>query len=528
MVRAAARVATDEAPEWLLVMRTITGMTETPGDADNPKILAMRDVIATTWPDMADYCDEYQHDATPWCGLAAAYCMTMAGIRPPFGKTDTDRWMWALAWADDDAFGTVLDAPVLGCVVVMERSGGGHVTLYESTSGSSYKCRGGNQSDAVTLASYPISGVVALVWPKMAGPVPPAARRELKKGCTGSDVAALQTSLGIPADGDFGAITETQVKAFQAACGGLDVDGVVGPSTWEQVDALDARMASGGNGLTADLEAEIIALAQSSRANSISWQDRGGSPPGYIAGMACVFALAAIWLRDAVTSAVGVMAAADSDDEGVDALSWYADKFAALHMDNSRDGIDTLRHLFVLQIGLGMRESSGKYCEGRDMSASNTSADTAEAGLFQTSWNINTADRSIPDLAESYWDNPNGFRPTFAEGISPTANNLSCYGTGAGARYQWLSRFSPAYHAMVTAVGLRTRRNHWGPINRYEVQLKQEVDDLLLAVQGLIEQEPAPSPEPEPEPGPEVATVNITTTGKVNVVVNGEPVWSGV
>jgi hypothetical protein len=56
-------------------------------------------------------------------------------------------------------------------------------------------------------------------------------------------------------------------------------------------------------------------------------------------------------------------------------------------MRNDVSGIDTLRHLFVLMIGLGMRESSGRYCEGRDQSASNTSADTAEAGLFQTSWN---------------------------------------------------------------------------------------------------------------------------------------------
>ena len=43
-------------------------------------------------------------------------------------------------------------------------------------------------------------------------------------------------------------------------------------------------------------------------------------------------------------------------------------------MRNDVSGTDTLRHLFVLMIGLGMRESSGRYCEGRDQSASNTSA----------------------------------------------------------------------------------------------------------------------------------------------------------
>ena len=47
-----------------------------------------------------------------------------------------------------------------------------------------------------------------------------------------------------------------------------------------------------------------------------------------------------------------------------------------------------LRRLFVLLMGLGMRESSGQYCEGRDRSAHNTSADTAEAGLFQVSFDL--------------------------------------------------------------------------------------------------------------------------------------------
>jgi len=60
-------------------------------------------------------------------------------------------------------------------------------------------------------------------------------------------------------------------------------------------------------------------------------------------------------------------------------------------MDNSRGGVDVLRHLFVLLTGLGMRESSGHYGEGRDASATNTSAYTAEAGLFQVSYNSHHA-----------------------------------------------------------------------------------------------------------------------------------------
>jgi len=121
---------TEKAPRWLQVMRAITGTVEYPGDPDNPKILAMRDIIARAYPEMADYCDEYQHDETPWCGLTAAFCVTMAGIRPPFGPTDTDKFLWALAWADDPGF-VRMGRPVPGTIVVMEREGGGHVTFYE-------------------------------------------------------------------------------------------------------------------------------------------------------------------------------------------------------------------------------------------------------------------------------------------------------------------------------------------------------------------------------------------------------------
>lgn len=475
-------------PKWLKVMRSITGITETPGSADNPKILGMRDWIACTYDDMMAYCELYQHDETPWCGLTAAFCMTVAGIRPPFGPTDTDRWMWALSWANDNGY-EVLDEPVLGCVVVLSREGGGHVTFYESTSGSNYMCRGGNQSDCVNLAPQAISNVVALVWPVGVpkpgpGPVPgpTPGHKQIQKGSTGPDVVALQTSLGvlIP-DGDFGSITDTWVRAFQAACG-IGVDGVVGSGTWAQVDALNVRVATGEPPLPKELADQIYTMAQESAIADYSWPDRGVPPPGYIAGMALSFAYAARLSDDAVT----VMSKAQGSPDK-DALAWYEQEFARLGMSNKTAGIDTLRHLFVMMIGLGPRESSGKYCEGRDMSASNVSSDTCEAGLFQTSWNIRSGSSAIGPLLPEFWQNPNGFLPQFKEGISPTSSNLNSYGSGDGLRYQFLSRFCPLFHVMVTGVGMRVLRAHWGPIGRREVTLKREADDLLKSVQRLIE-----------------------------------------
>jgi len=318
-------------------------------------------------------------------------------------------------------------------------------------------------------------------------PVPPPdtdTRPMLQKGDTGEYVSELQRKLGVLiADGDFGSITETWVRAFQAACG-IGVDGKVGNQTWAQVDALQERVDAGDPPLPAALASQIYTMAQTSEIADYSWPDRGVPPQGYIAGMALSFAYAVTrWQND--DEAAGQMAhSAGSPD--TDALAWYASEFSKLGMSNNVSGLDTLRHLFVMQIGLGPRESSGIYFEGRDMSASNIASDTCEAGLFQTSWNIRSSSSAISPLLKEFWDNPNGFLSEFKQGLSPTANNLNSYGSGDGVKYQFLSRFCPLFHVMVTAVGMRKLRQHWGPINRREVTLKKEADQLLRDVQDLV------------------------------------------
>ena len=134
-----------------------------------------------------------------------------------------------------------------------------------------------------------------------------------------------------------------------------------------------------------------------------------------------------------------------------------------------------------------MRESSGRYCEGRDLSASNVQSETCEASTLQTSWNIKAFSSAIEPLLDEFWQVPTDFRDVFKLDVNPTADNLSCFGSGDGARYQWLSRYCPLFHICVSAVGLRTGRAHWGPVGRREVTLKKEADDLLKDVQRLVE-----------------------------------------
>ena len=153
----------DIIPPWLATMRSLKGTDEFAGGADNPIILSWRDFISRTYPEMATYCRNYTHDDVPWCGLTMAYVMAVNGIRPVFGPTDTDKFLWADAWRQ---FGTKLEQPRLGCVMVFTRDGGGHVALYEGDDGDNYRIVGGNQSDSVNVTSMSKSRFSGAFWPR--------------------------------------------------------------------------------------------------------------------------------------------------------------------------------------------------------------------------------------------------------------------------------------------------------------------------------------------------------------------------
>jgi hypothetical protein len=184
------------------------------------------------------------------------------------------------------------------------------------------------------------------------------------------------------------------------------------------------------------------------------------------------------------------MASPNTWDTARDALAWYGEEFAALGMTSDVFGVDTLRHLFVLLIGLGMRESSGRYCEGRDRSASNTTAETAEAGLFQTSFNAREASSELPKLFARYSASPLGFRDVFREGVRCSASNWRNYGSGPGVQFQRLSKECPAFAAEFAAVGLRTDCMHWGPIKSKGAEIRPECDSMLKQIQNLMDVSP--------------------------------------
>lgn len=325
--------------------------------------------------------------------------------------------------------------------------------------------------------------------PEPEPPAPPSTDHPtLKKGDTGSWVSYMQSITPLIADGDFGSNTDSALRYFQKTHG-LTSDGICGPSTWNALETQEEpeppKPPPGE--LPAEQQRAIKDIAASSAIADYNWGDRGKAPAGYTQGMALAFANSYLRLKDSDDAGVE-MAKANTGNDSKDALSWYNSDFKAKGMSNETAGPDTLRHLYVLLLGLGMRESSGKHCEGRDMSATNTSSDTAEAGLFQTSYDAHTCNSEFDRL---FNDAVAGQSPcyldTFKQGVSCSSSSWSCYGSGNGYKFQELCKSCPTFAAETCAIVLRNLRQHYGPINRKEAEIRTEADQMFSQVQEYLD-----------------------------------------
>jgi N-acetylmuramoyl-L-alanine amidase len=234
-------------------------------------------------------------------------------------------------------------------------------------------------------------------------------------------------------------------------------------------------------------EETIKKIASNSAIAKYNWRDRGIAPPGYTKGFA--LAWAQVYQRYLIGDAVALeMAKANTHNDDKDVLAWYNSNFAALGMSNDVEGMDTLRHLFALLMGLGMRESSGRHCEGRDQSASNVTSDTAEAGLYQTSYNAHTCTPRFDEVMSAYGNHVHkGYLDVFREGVYCNSSSWASYGSGKGRTFQDMCKEQPAFAVETCALTLRNLRQHYGPINRKEAELRHEADDMLHAVQHQVE-----------------------------------------
>lgn len=321
------------------------------------------------------------------------------------------------------------------------------------------------------------------------------ARPVLRRGSRGPDVRVVQEALRTEVlDGQYGPLTEAVMTRWQREHN-LVPDGVVGEKTWDALDQFYELPPERALPPPFDEQTRnaIINLGGSMSITYYRWKDRGVAPRGYTKGMALAFA-EAVQRYHLGDPAALEMAKANTHNSDKDALSWYAGIFDNFGMSNDSSGLDTLRHVFVLLMGLGMRESSGRYCEGRDRAAKNVSAITAEAGLYQASWNFERSSPRITELMDEYVAAGGLGTPSpvqcaldiFKEGVTCKAADLQNFGTGKGRDFQLLCKNCPTFCVLSTAVAIRNLRKHWGPLNRFDAEIRPEADAMLKAVQILI------------------------------------------
>ena len=326
--------------------------------------------------------------------------------------------------------------------------------------------------------------------------IPVEDRPTLREGDEGQHVVDLQMLLphfGVSnVDGDFGSYTDEEVREYQQSRG-LTVDGIVGQETWTALYGNKPPVPPPEpppHALSMHDQEAIMAIANASAISNYHWDDRGVAPTGYTQGMALAFAQTYKKWKQGHPAAIEMAKARENSDK--DALNIYEDEFNILGMENEEDGADTLRHLYALMLGHGMRESSGRHCEGRDMSADNVQSETAEAGLFQTSYNAHSSSSPEFDNLMEEYANPRNeatcYFNAFAEDVDCGDDDWDCFGSGAGYEFQKLCKDCPPFAVETAALTLRNLANHYGPIVRKETELKADADNLFLAVQKYIDE----------------------------------------
>ena len=134
-------------PKWLIEARKLVGLREIKGAQHAPEIVQM-------WRDIKR--GGIKDDETPWCAAFVGAMLERAGVK-------SSRFESARSYLD---WGQLLALPVVGCVVVFTRQGGGHVGFCVGRDkAGNLLVLGGNQADAVNVKAFPVSRVTGYRWP---------------------------------------------------------------------------------------------------------------------------------------------------------------------------------------------------------------------------------------------------------------------------------------------------------------------------------------------------------------------------
>lgn len=202
----------------------------------------------------------------------------------------------------------------------------------------------------------------------------------------------------------------------------------------------------------------IEAIVNANGCKDVSWKDRGKAPIGFVQGMAKAYVQ-----TKCDKDLLGRLTKAPHSKE--DAYSRYGLK-------------PTLPNVYTLMYGLGLREASGRWCCGRDMSAGWSESDTAEAGIYQSSYNSSAFSPYLKTFFKTF--NKECFLEDFKKGATCKSGDLKNWGNKAeGLAFQEKSKKCPSFATEYTALLLKETYRHHGPLVRKEVQIQKPCLELF-------------------------------------------------
>jgi hypothetical protein len=304
-------------------------------------------------------------------------------------------------------------------------------------------------------------------------------------------------------DGSYGSETKKAILHFQMSKG-LKEDGIINEDVITRIGvSIDKYLSD--NPMVA-----ITTLVDESRISKVIWENgnRGKGPYGYYYGMAISYAILYQKYKTNYSN-VSLLTKALNSDIKKDALSKWNNEFERIGLHNNTE-TDRLRNLFILLFGLGMMESSGRFCCGWDrgkltgwgdkskvIKLENITAEMSEAGLFQTSYDIiNSVSKNVKNALlqtfDDYKNSEDGLINYFSKGAVCSVYDGENFGVGVGFEFQKLAKECPAFTVEFTALAIRNTASHWNPIIKLGdkekgLELKIELDTLLLEIEKYVD-----------------------------------------
>lgn len=234
--------------------------------------------------------------------------------------------------------------------------------------------------------------------------------------------------------------------------------------------------------MVADMRKALFDKVENSDCAKASHQGgQGRAPIGFLRGVASTYA----WALCNKSGDVYQIASQPLGDAKKDALTHYGFK--------GQSAEDRLNGTFSLIIGSAGQETSWRWCLGKDPGAQNTTAETCEAGLYQTSWNSRHAHPALRRLYDAFVEYPLAcFEQEYKANLATcSAANLKNWGTGEGVNFQYMSKGCPGFATEYHAIMLRVGRSHYGPVNTKKSELKPQCTAMFESIRQLVAKDPA-------------------------------------